>query len=79
MEKFCNDISGKGTTGTTLENDTHSGKEMWSKVLGDLTDVTLFLEKQTLPFWGSHSTLDHDDYGLFLSRVKKEQYWVNFG
>lgn len=53
-----------------LQHSIKQEEEKWRKILTAIVDLILFLAKNHLPFRGSHSTVDYDDCGLFLSTLK---------
>lgn len=63
-------INGRKGIDKDLQVSINTEKKKWRKLLRVLVDITLFLAENNLPFRGIHSTIDHDDCGLFISTAK---------
>ncbi|KAL4132465.1 hypothetical protein QTP88_009609 [Uroleucon formosanum] len=63
-------INGRKGIDKDLQISINTEKEKWRKLLRVLVDITLFLAENNLPFRGTHSTIDYDDCGLFISTAK---------
>ncbi|XP_060845943.1 zinc finger MYM-type protein 1-like [Rhopalosiphum padi] len=63
-------INGRKGIDKDLQVSINTEKEKWRKLLRIVVDITLFLAENNLPFRGIHSTIDHDDCGLFISTAK---------
>ncbi|XP_030423315.1 uncharacterized protein LOC115653794 [Gopherus evgoodei] len=62
-------LSDKRGIDAAVQHSIKQEEEKWRKILTAIV-VNLFLAKNNLPFRGSHSTVDYDDCGLFLSTLK---------
>jgi len=60
-------INGRKGIDKDLKISINTEKEKWRKLLRVLVDITLFLAENNLPFRGTHSTIDYDDCGPFIS------------
>ncbi|XP_050062926.1 uncharacterized protein LOC126552275 [Aphis gossypii] len=63
-------INGRKGIDKDMQVSINTEKEKWRKILRILVNITMFLAENNLPFRGKHSTIDHDDCGLFISTVK---------
>lgn len=63
-------INGSKGIDKDLQVSINTEKEKWRKLLRVLVDITLFLAENNLPFRGTHSKIDYDDCGLFISTAK---------
>ncbi|XP_022183240.1 zinc finger MYM-type protein 5-like [Myzus persicae] len=59
-------INGRKGIDKDLQVSINTEKKKWRKLLRVLVDITLFLAENNLPFRGIHSTIDHDECGLFI-------------
>lgn len=70
-KKLISTLKGK-TSGIdeTLLKSIKKEEGKWRRILIAVIDVILFLAEGNLPFRGSHTTVDKDDCGIFLSTLK---------
>lgn len=63
-------INGRKGIDKDLQSSITAEKDKWRKILRILLNITIFLAENNLPFRGTHSTIEHDDCGLFISTAK---------